>query len=239
MLTPDEKTLWDALGQPTFSKIASNLEPDLRLLEKSLHREYKQLSTFRAGFTLLILFLFILFLFFVIESIQRRGFKSISIFAIIQILLMSFWGSLFVMIRPSARWKNGIEYLQKVSLIASYSTILPILLFVIEKNNQPFFTSGKTLSLKLYPCLTNALMFAEDWTPTLRERRFLQKIALSKKHYPEELRVAALLTLADQNEALESSFTQKVQALAGDTNQSAVTVAAGELLVRQSKSSGQ
>ncbi len=170
---------------------------------------------------------------------QRKGLDIRHLFIAMQALLTLYIACFFSVIRASAQWKNGIEYLSQTIAYSSYETVLPVLLFVIEKNNNIFFVSGKKLSSTLYPSLTRALMFAKDWTPTLQEKKFLQKIVLSKKRYPEELRVAALLALADQKETLENSFARRIKTLASEPGRRAVSVAAGELLVGRSKPSGQ
>ncbi len=235
----EEKALWDALGKNTFQASLFHSELYVKFLGIFIRREYKQLNTFRFAFTSCVLFLFIIFLFAGIDNMQRKGLDIRHLFIAMQALLTLYIACFFSVIRASARWKNGIEYLSQTIVHSSYETVLPVLLFVIEKNNSPFFASGKKLSFGLYPALTRALMFADDWAPTPQETRFLQKIVLSKKLYPEELRIAALLALADQREALEDSFAKKITRLASEPGRGAVSVAAEELLAGRGKPSGQ
>lgn len=98
----------------------------------------------------------------------------------------------------------------------------------------------KSLAPVLYHRLADVLMRVEDWKPDAKQQKLLQRIAVSgrnattdEQRFPDALRVAALVTLADEPAALDEKFRARIASLSGeDSTEASVRAAMGEVLRR-------
>ena len=98
----------------------------------------------------------------------------------------------------------------------------------------------ESLAPVLYHRLADVLMRVEDWKPDAKQQKLLQRIALSgrsattnEQRYPDALRVAALLSLADEPAAVDEKFRARIATLtATDSTDEVVRSAMQEVLRR-------
>ena len=140
----------------------------------------------------------------------------------------------------SNRWRHGVELAVRLSSSLSPNSAVNLLMMVLKWDEVQLGLNKKSLAPVLYYRLADVLIRVEDGKPDPNQRRLLQRIALSgrdaatnEQRYPDALRVAALLALADEPSALDEKFRARIATLtAQDATEDGVRAAAGEVLRR-------
>ena len=243
----DEKRLWKELGHSSFD-VSLLIQPgreasDFQALEIVLKHEIYRLNWWRW----LLAVVWIVAASTLLVSSFEDAFHGKYQFPrnviqplghLFQAVMGGAW--LFFSGKPSNRWRNGVELAIHLSSSLSPQSSVDLLLTVLKWDKVRLQLNKKSLAPVLYHRLADVLMRVDGWNPDASQRWLLQRISLSgrdattnEQRYPDALRVAALLTLADEPSALDEKFRTKIAALtAQDSTEDDVRAAAGEVLRR-------
>jgi hypothetical protein len=246
-LNDDENWLWTELAHSSFD-VTLLVRPgkeasDFRALETVLNREILRLIWWRWPLAIVYIPAASVLLFTSLEAFfsGKYQFPRNILQPLSTVLQVSMGGIGLGSVRVmSNRWRNGVELAIHLSQSLPARSTVELLMTVLKWDEVRLQLNKKSLAPVLYHRLADVLMRVEDWKPDAKQQELLQRIALSgrnsttnEQRYPDALRVAALVTLADEPAALDEKFRARIASLSGqDSTEASVKAAMGEVLRR-------